>query len=149
MTDDMMRLHEFAGRIAPATVIGETEEGFTLTLPEAELSFFAAGGQSAAAYCRASVAELGEGEFPAAFAEEALKGNFFWRGTNGAVLSLNEKENTIYLTDRFDEGAFEDEGAFGEYIEGFLATLGDWRTRLSLYIPEVEETTDKEEKEVL
>jgi len=148
MTDDMKRLYGFATRLAPETAIGENDAGFTLALPEATLFFFSAGGHSAAAYCRTTVAELGETAFPSAFAEEALTGNFFWRGTNGAVLSLNEEANAIYLTDRFDEGAFEDESAFGEYIEGFLATLGDWRARLSLYVPETEGTT-KGEKEAL
>ena len=65
-----------------------------------------------------------------AFAEAALKGNFFWRGTAGATLSLDEVANAIFLTDRFDDGAFADAPALREYINDLLRTLFDWRARL-------------------
>ena len=70
---------------------------------------------------------------PCEFAEDALKGNFFWRGTEGATLSLNENDNAVYLTDRFDKEAFDDEAAFAEYINAFLRSVYDWRARLDGY----------------
>lgn len=105
MTEDMMRLRGLAVRMVPEDAIGEDESGFALALPEASLSFFSTGGHSAAAYCRACVAELGEGSLPQSFVEAALRGNFFWRGTDGATLSFNAAGNSVWLTDRFDEGA--------------------------------------------
>jgi len=135
MTDDMTRLRGLAEQIAPADAIEEDDVGFTLAFPSATLMFFSPGGHSVAGYCRAPVAELGGAEFPMAFAEEALNGNFFWRGTGGAVISYEEESGTVWLTDRFDEGAFEDGADFREYVEGFLNTLEDWRERFALRVP--------------
>lgn len=136
MTDNMMRLRELARGIAPEESISDDDAGFTIEFSEAPLFFFSAGGHSAAAYCRACVARLGSLPLPPSFAEEALKGNFFWRGTDGATLSYEKDENAIYLTDRFDDGAFADEAAFADYAAGIVATLADWRARLSVCLPE-------------
>ncbi len=135
MTQNMQRLADMAAKIAPPGAVTEDEAGFAVDANGTTLEIFSPGEASYAGYCRAAVARLGDGEFPAAFAEEALMGNFFWRGTNGAVLSLDETENAVYLTDRFDDGAFEDEVAFKAYLDGFLAALGNWRERIALYVP--------------
>ena len=134
MIERLQQLADMAQGFAPPEAISEDDFGFSLDVNGDLLSFFSPGGISAACYCRAKVAALGGQKCPGAFAEAALNGNFFWRGTRGAVLSLNTTENSIYLTDRFDEGAFEDEEAFRDYINGFLRTLFDWQERLDSYI---------------
>ena len=129
MTEHMERLAGMASNVAPGAV-RNGEAGFAIDAPDAVIEFFSAGGRSAAGYCRAKVIDLGGAEVSAAFAEAALRGNFFWRATNGAVLSLNEKEGAVYLTDRFDEGAFADEDSFADYVDGFMRTRLDWQLRL-------------------
>ena len=136
MTESMQRLADLAGNFIPAENIHSDEAGFTLDLGGATLAFFSPGEGSYVGYCRALVAELGDRPLPAKFAVEALEGNFFWRGTDGAVVSFEEDENAVYLTDRFDDGAFEDEAAFGDFIDGFVRTLDDWRSRIDAYAEE-------------
>ena len=143
MTEHLQRLFEMAARLASSEAVAATETGFSLVLPVAKLDFFATGGHSAAAYCRAKVAGFGAAELPPSVTEAALRGNFFWRGTDGGVLSLNAAENAVYLTDRFDEGAFAEDGDFQDYLNGFLRTLHDWRARWSDAMP-----PSKEDKEV-
>ena len=138
MTQGLERLAQLAATFALSEAISADEYGFTLDAEDVKLSFFAPGGDSGVAYCRALVGKLDECECPADFAEAALRGNFFWRGTEGAVISLNLDENAIYLTDRFDESAFEDEAAFRNYINDFLRTLFDWQEHLETSLAEKE-----------
>ena len=138
MTQGLERLAQLAAAFAPPEAISADEYGFTLDAEDVELSFFAPGGESGVAYCRALIGKLDERECPADFAEAALRGNFFWRGTEGAVISLNLDENALYLTDRFDEGAFEDDDAFRDYINDFLRTLFDWQEHLETSLAEKE-----------
>ena len=114
------------------------EFGFSLNTNDALLTFFMLDGNAHACFCRARIGELGDRKCPVGFAEAALKGNFFWQATDGATISLNTKENAVYLTDRFDEGAFEDEDAFRDYLDGFLRALFDWRERFDTYAQEKE-----------
>ena len=95
------------------------------------------------AFCRAFVASLGEMKCPDGFAEDALAGNFFWSGTNGATLSYNEDENAFYLTDRFDDDAFSDDDAFESYVAGFMRSVMDWRERLAIYLPEPQDNAEE------
>ena len=132
MLDRLQQLADMAVAITSPEAVETTDYGFTIYIRDTTLAFFWAGGDHGACYCRAMVAELGDKECPTAFAEAALKGNFFWRATDGATLSLNASDNAIYLTDRFDENAFEDETAFADYFNGFLRTLYDWRERLTI-----------------
>ena len=127
-----------AMRIAPQGAVQADDIGFVLDVEGTEFSFFSAGGQPGAAYCRAKVAGLGGRALPARFAEAALKGSFFWRATEGAVLSWDAKENAVYLTDRFDDGAFEDDAALESYVSVFRKTLLDWRSRLAIHLEPVE-----------
>lgn len=134
MTRELERLAGLAAELAPPEALSHNDLGFTLATSAADLDFFASGGAASTIYCRARVGALGEAECPAAFAEAALMGNFFWRATEGATLSWNETENAIYLTDRFDEGAMADAKALANYADGFLRTLHDWRARLQSYL---------------
>ena len=144
MTETIQRLAGMAERFVPAENIQTYEAGFAINIDGTDINFFSPGEGAYAGYCRACIAELGEKTFPDGFAEEALNGNFFWRGTSGAVVSYEPDGNAVYLTDRFDEGAFADEDALRDFIEGFMRTLGDWRTRLGLYLD-----NSAEAKEVL
>ena len=131
MLDRLQRLADMAETVVAPEAVATTDYGFTLAIGDSTLTFFAAGGTTGACYCRAEVGALGDKPCPESFAEAALRGNFFWRATDGATISLNTSDNAIYLTDRFDEDAFEDETAFADYINGFLRTLYDWQERLS------------------
>ena len=132
MLDRLQRLVDMAVTITSPEAVETTDYGFTMDTGDTMLTFFWAGGDTGACYCRAEVGELGDKSCPTDFAEAALRGNFFWRATDGATLSLNTSDNAIYLTDRFDENAFEDETPFADYINGFLRTLSDWQKRLAI-----------------
>jgi len=136
MTESIQRIADLAGNFLPAENIRSDEAGFTLDLGGSSLAFFSPGEGSYVGYCRARVADLGEKALPAKFATEALEGNFFWRGTDGAVVSFEADENAVYLTDRFDDGAFEDEADLSDFIDGFVRALDDWRARLDACIEE-------------
>ena len=134
MKDTLQRLADMAVGISSPETVQEDNFGFTMDIHETPIDFFALEDDTGTAYCRALVGSCGDSPCPVSFAEAALRGNFFWRATDGATLSLNESENAIYLTDRFDDTAFEDEGAFGAYIDGFLRMLQDWKARLATTI---------------
>ena len=138
MTDRLQRLADMAMNIVASEAVTIKEYGFSLNTSDASLTFFMLDGNAQLCYCRARIGELGDQKCPGEFAEEALKGNFFWQATDGATISLNTTENSLYLTDRFDEGAFEDEEAFQNYLDGFLRTLFDWQERLDSYMTEKE-----------
>ncbi len=134
MTDRLQRLADMAIGIASAEAVVEEAIGFTLNVFDTALNFFETHGDTGAFYCRAVIGRFGNDGCPCEFAEDALKGNFFWRGTEGATLSLNENDNAVYLTDRFDKDAFDDEAAFAEYINAFLRSVYDWQARLDGYV---------------
>ena len=123
-----------AARIVSEEAVETNEVGFTLNAQDAQLMFFAPNTETAPVYCRALIGNFGNSECSGDFAEAALAANFFWRATEGATLSLNEQENAVYLTDRFDEEAFEDEKAFTDYINTFLRNVYDWQLHLANYI---------------
>ena len=133
MIDKMHMLVSLAADFVPPDLVEENNDGFTLKFDEAPLSFFSPGGYASMEYCRAKVADLGEGEPPEGLCEALLEGNFFWRATNGARLSLNSSENAVYLTERFDANFISDPNDFQRYIEGFMRTLMDWRMRVETY----------------
>ena len=108
MTDRIHRLADMAIGIASAEAVVEFDNGFTLNVFDTALTFFETHGDTGAFYCRAMIGRFGDEGCPCEFAEDALKGNFFWRGTEGATLSLSENDNAVYLTDRFDKDAFDD-----------------------------------------
>ena len=129
----LQRLADMAAEITSKEAVETNESGFTLNVQDAQLMFFVPNGDTGTAYCRALIGKFGDAECPGDFAEAALTANFFWRATEGATLSLNEQENAVYLTDRFDEGAFEDESAFTDYINTFLRNVYDWQLHIDDY----------------
>ncbi|MBQ6472863.1 MAG: type III secretion system chaperone [Victivallales bacterium] len=135
MTEHLTRLADLAASFTSPKDISTDELGFTVDVAGVPLTFFVPDGFAASAYCRALVASLDKAALPGKFAEAALRGNFFWRATNGATISLNESENAIYLTDRFDEAAFEDSQALSAYIDEFLTVLRSWKNRLDACLP--------------
>ncbi len=122
-----------AAELVPPDSLEENDDGFTLKLEDGLLSFFSSGGYASMDYCRAKVADLGEGELPEGLCEALLEGNFFWRATNGARISLNSRENAIYLTERFDADFISTTDEFRRYVEGFMRTIQDWRMRVETF----------------
>ena len=133
MTDKMQTLASLAAELVPPDNLEENDDGFTLALEDGLLSFFSSGGYASMDYCRAKVADLGKYELPEGLCEALLEGNFFWRATNGARLSLNSRENAIYLTERFDAAFISAANEFQRYVEGFMRTLLDWRMRVETF----------------
>ena len=138
MTNELEHLAALAAKKASPNAVIVNEFGFTLDIGGVPWDVFAPGSVTNEVYCRGCVGELGDRPCPASFAEAALMGNFFWRATEGATLSLNEAEHAIYLTDRFDAGAFTDETALENYTNDFLRTLHDWQGRLEISLETME-----------
>ena len=143
MTSNLEKLGEMASEMWTEKAVSADDIGFVLELGDVKMSFFSHDGLPNTAFCRAVIASLGEMKCPGEFAEEALAGNFFWSGTNGATLSYNEAENAFYLTDRFDDDAFSNEDAFETYVVGFMRTVMDWRERLAIYLPEPQDNAEE------
>ena len=143
MTSNLEKLGEMASEMWTEKAVSAYDIGFVLELGDVKMSFFSHDGLPNTAFCRAVVASLGEMKCPDGFAEEALAGNFFWSGTNGATLSYNEADNAFYLTDRFDDDAFSNEDAFETYVAGFMRTVMDWRERLAIYLPEPQDKAEE------
>lgn len=143
MTGNLEKLSEMASEMWTEKAVSADDIGFVLELGDVKMSFFSHDGLPNTAFCRAVIASLGEMKCPGEFAEEALAGNFFWSGTNGATLSYNEDENAFYLTDRFDDDAFSDDDAFEAYVAGFMRTVMDWRGRLAIYLPEQQDNAEE------
>ena len=143
MTSNLEKLGEMASEMWTEKAVSADDIGFVLELGDVKMSFFSHDGLPNTAFCRAVVASLGEMKCPGEFAEEALAGNFFWSGTNGATLSYNEADNAFYLTDRFDDNAFSNEDAFETYVAGFMRTVMDWRERLAIYLPEPQDNAEE------
>ena len=143
MTGNLQKLAEMAVDMWTEKAVSADDIGFVLELGDVRMSFFSHDALPNTAFCRAVVASLGEMKCPPEFAEDALAGNFFWSGTNGATLSYNEDENAFYLTDRFDDDAFSDDDAFETYVAGFMRTVMDWRERLALYLPEQQDKNEE------
>lgn len=89
MTGRLQRLADMAIGIASAEAVVEEAIGFTLNVFDTALNFFETHGDTGAFYCRAVIGRFGNDGCPCEFAEDALKGNFFWRGTEGATLFGN------------------------------------------------------------
>ena len=143
MTGNLEKLAEMASGMWTEQAVSTDDIGFVLELGDVRMSFFAHDDLPGTAFCRAAVATLGGMKCPGGFAEEALAGNFFWSGTDGATLSYNEAENAFYLTDRFDDDAFSDDDAFEAYVAGFMRTVMDWRGRLAVYLPEPQDNAEE------
>ena len=144
MTKELERLAEMAGRVWTDGAVTSDDFGFALEAGGDTLTFFSPGEASGLVYCRARIAPLDPEACPAKFAESLLQGNFFWSGTRGATISFSEQEREIYLTDRFDEGAFPEDGDLSRYVSDFARTLDDWRVRRSAYIDDASEDAGKE-----
>ena len=81
---------------------------------------------------RAKVVELCALERPKEFAKDALKGNFFWSGTNGATLSIGA-DDAVYITERRLITAFPNSEVLKQAVEEFVETVSDWMIRSQLY----------------
>ncbi len=81
---------------------------------------------------RAKVVALSEVKRPGDFAIAALSGNFFWGGTHGGTLSLDE-DNIMYLTDKCLVADFKEPNDILAFLDDFTEAVGDWQVRSNLY----------------
>jgi predicted Rdx family selenoprotein len=100
-------------------------ESFALTLGFAH-------GDTENVIFRAKIVELSALERAKEFAKDALKGNFFWSGTNGATLSIGA-DDAVYITERRLIAAFPNSEALQQAVEEFVETVSDWMIRSQLY----------------
>lgn len=100
-------------------------ESFALTLGFAQ-------GDTDNVIFRAKVVELRDLKRTKEFAKDALKGNFFWSGTNGATLSIGADE-AVYITERRLIAGFHDSETLQKCVDEFVETVSDWMIRSQLY----------------
>lgn len=143
MTTGLDRLAEMAKHIWTEGAVSSDDFGFALDVGADTLTFFSPGEGSGLVYCRAKIASLDPEKCPPKFAESLLQGNFFWSGTRGSTISFSEQEHELYLTDRFDDGAFDEDEDLAAYVADFTRTLDDWRTRRAAYIGDESEDAGK------
>lgn len=115
----------------------KTGEQALVVTGEGDLSFtlFSDSPDGRDVYFRAKVAPLEGVADPGALCEEALQGNFFWQGTQGATLSLNDTEQALYLTDRRDATDLDEDEALRDFAEGFVQRVVLWRGRRDDHVP--------------
>lgn len=88
---------------------------------------------------RARVADLPDAPDLAPCLEDLLAGNFFWRPTDGATLSLSG--DAVYLAERRDAAVFTDNAIFKDFLEHFIEQVVSWRERIALSRSPEEPTT--------
>ena len=62
----------------------------------------------------------------------ALKGNFFWSGTDGAKLSIGP-DNALYLTELRSAEEFLDAATLMSAVDEYVNTVSDWKIRSQQY----------------
>ena len=87
-------------------------------------------GDSCGAYLRAEIGTLEGVVDRGEFVKSALRGNFFYRHTDGAVLSLDEADR-VQLTLRCEEASLADGTAKARLIDGFAPAVRVWRELLA------------------
>ena len=103
-----------------------------LTMDSISISIVPVPSDPGAVMFRLKVLELKDIGRPGEFAKAALKGNFFWSGTNGATLSVGN-DNALYLTERryFDE--FVNAQSIERCLNELAYSVNDWRMRGQTY----------------
>lgn len=84
-------------------------------------------------YLRAAVGTVADRLQPARFLADALEGNRFGLGTDGATLSLGSDETTVYLTLRLEADAVSEPAGLEAALQAFADVLTRWQDRLALY----------------
>lgn len=97
---------------------------------DATVSFVVREEGDACVLCRAFVSALTRVDDPAALCREALEANFFWRGTEGATLSVNPSATALYLTERLSPGEIDGPEALYAYVDRFVEQIVAWRLRV-------------------
>ena len=87
-------------------------------------------GDEGGAYLRAEIGSLAGLAAKSVFIYSALAGNFFYRDTDGAVISLDDANERAYLTERCDDAALDSESARAALVNDFASVLRVWRERL-------------------
>jgi hypothetical protein len=103
-----------------------------LTMDSINISIVPLPGDPGAVMFRLRVLDLKDIGRPGEFAKAALKGNFFWSGTNGATLSVGN-DNALYLTERRYLGEFVNTQSIESCLNEFAYSVNDWRMRGQTY----------------
>ena len=116
--------------------LGQRAEDGTCILELAGVSmlFYTDNVGSEDVYCRAEVASLEGVVHPDKLCEAALEGNFFWSGTDGAVLSLDPETRTLFLTERIPADDLTDGESVEAFCEAFVRMVLAWRDRQATYL---------------
>ena len=116
--------------------LGRRAEDGTCTLELADVTvlFYTDNVGSEDVYCRAEVASLEGVVQPDRLCEAALAGNFFWSGTDGAVLSLDPETRTLFLTERIPADDLTDGESVEAFCDAFIRMVLAWRDRQATYL---------------
>jgi len=130
-----------------AVAAEDDQELFTLTLDDNKLMVI--GEDESNILLRTDCGAIDDLENPAALFEELLNGNFFWQGTDGAVLSVGKEEDIerVWLTQRLPGEALDDDEALRRTCEEFITTAHLWRTRIDLYRPQPPQPAGNQQEE--
>ena len=108
------------------------EDSFTLLEKGMVIEFLNAPNGLGTALVRAKVLELATVRRPGEFAKAVLAANFFWGGTRGATLSIDD-DNSLWLTERHLIDDLADMELLESCLADFVNTITDWRDRSLLY----------------
>lgn len=132
MTHDFSDIRASAeARFGEACVLRDGN-AFSLVLDGGTVSFAESSGNPAMTVVRARVTDLGAVARKGGLALAALEGNFFWSGTNGATLSVDE-DGALWLTERRPTEELAAPGGLESCLDEFVATIAAWRERSDLH----------------
>ena len=111
----------------------ETGNGvFSLSVESMILTIACVSDESNAIVFRAKIDSLDNIKRAGDLSKAALKGNFFWSGTDGAKLSIGP-DNALYLTELRSAEEFLDAATLMSAVDEYVNTVSDWKIRSQQY----------------
>jgi len=130
VTDQVSKLAADAAAAFGEACVGVDDRTVRLAFEDVAVSLAVREEETRQIVCRSFVAGVTRVDDPAAFCREALEANFFWRGTNGATLSMDARATALYLTEFVAAADIDGPEALAAHLEGFVDTVVDWRLRV-------------------
>jgi len=127
---DIEKLAEDAVAAFGAESVERDATTVRIDLDDATVAFVVREEDDVGVLCRAFVSALTRVDDPAALCREALEANFFWRGTDGATLSVNPSATALYLTERLPPGEVDGPEALYASVDRFVEQIVAWRLRV-------------------
>ena len=106
--------------------------GFSLSVESLILTIACVSDESNAIVFRAKIDSLDNIKRAGDLSKAALKGNFFWSGTDGAKLSIGP-DNALYLTELRSAEEFLDAATLMSAVDEYVNTVSDWKIRSQQY----------------